>query len=350
MIQRQIYIASKKHDIYYVYELQKYLINSNEAKLILIKNTLDRVKAYYLYSRDSYLFYDKHIIYKAVEIIFYKYLILNTNLLILNTEVKNKLLYLSILPVYQAKLKKDISQSLIKSNDYKIYSIYGLSNLSNSCNNILFNNNFIRVIINKLQLSRSMNRSIINYFYSGYTYSSFSISDISLQQCLISKPNKIKNLFVSSYNLTDLILNILSLDKSWFFFKTQLKKYNTQNLQRSINKSILSNINNISSEITKQISFSIYDKIHDKFRLIRIFNYRNKFVYYLIRIYLRYCKESNIFFFFSLIKDCHKFINVLLYAYQKKINNLNEIRRIVNLNYYVNLYINYYNIMNFDSF
>nr|WMP11684.1 hypothetical protein [Laurencia sp. A25] len=347
MVQKQIYIAAKKHNIYYVYELQKYLINSNEAKLILIKNIIDRTNIHYVYSKNFYLFFGRSKIYRAVEVIFYKYLLFSTNLSALNIEVKNKLLYLSILPVYKAKLKENIFKFLVNNNYHKICSVYGVSNLFN---NIPFDNNFIQIIIDKLQSSKSISRLIINLLYSGYIYSSFTIHNINFQQCLIFKPNKVKNLFISSYSLIDLILNILFLDKSWFFFKTQFKKSNTKNLKRSVDKSMISNTNNICLGISDQINFFIYDKIHNKFRLIRILDYRNKFIDNLVKIYLRYCKESQKFLSFNLVKDCHKFINVFLYTYQRRMNNFNDIKKIINLNYSINLYINYCNIMNFGSF
>lgn len=350
MVQKQIYIAAKKHNIYYVYELQKYLINSNEAKLILIKDIIDRTNIHYMYSKNSYICSGRIRIYKAVEVVFYKYLLFSTNLSTLNVEIKKKLLYLSILPVYKAKLKREISKSLVNDNYHKVCSVHGVSNMFNKCNNIPFHNNFIQIIMNKLQSSKPMSRLIINLLYSGYIYSSFTISNINFQQCLISKPNKVKNLFISSYSLIDLILNILFLDKSWFFFKAQLKKSNTKNLKMSVYKSIISHENDIRLGISDQIIFFIYDKIHNKFRLIKILNYRNKFTDNLVKIYLTYCKESQKFLSFNLVKNCHKFINVLLYTYQKRVNNFNDIKKIINTNYSVNLYINYYNIMNFSSF
>ena len=350
MVQKQIYIAAKKHNIYYVYELQKYLINSNEAKLILIKNIIDRNNMYYIYSKDFYLFSDKSKIYRVVEIIFDKYLLFSKSLSTLNIEVKDKLLYLSILPVYKAKLKENIFKSLVNENYHKIYSVYGASNLSNRCSNVLFNHNFIQIIVNKLQSSKSMSKLIINLLYSGYIYSSFTIRSINFQQCLIPKPNKVKNLFTNSYSLIDLILNILFLDKSWFFFKTKFKKSNTENLKGNVFKLTISNTSNIRLRINDQINFFIYSKVHNKFRLIKVLNYRTKFVAYLVKVYLMCYKESKKFLSFCLIKDCHKFINVLLYTYQKRMHNLKDMKKIINLNYSVNLYINYYNIMNFGSF
>nr|YP_010937654.1 hypothetical protein RMF01_pgp116 [Palisada intermedia]WKW95645.1 hypothetical protein [Palisada intermedia] len=350
MLQKQIYIAAKKHNIYYVYELQKYLINSNEAKLILLKNIIDKTNIDYMYYKNSYLFSGRSKIYQAVEVIFYNYLPFSKNLSTLNVEVKSKLLYLSILPVYKAKLQENIFKSLINDNYHKICSVYGVSNLFNKCNSIPFNHNFIQIIIDKLQSSKSISKLIINLLYSGYIYSSFTIHNVNLQQCLITKSNKIKNLFISSYSLIDLILNILFLDQSWFFFKTQLKKSNTKDLKRSIYKSMMSNANNMRLGISDQTNFFIYDKIYNKFRLIRILNYKNKFIDNLVKIYLKYCKESQEFLSFNLVKDFHKFINVLLYTYQKRINNFNDIIKIINLNYYINLYINYCNIINFDSF
>nr|WMP11817.1 Group II intron reverse transcriptase maturase protein [Laurencia australis] len=346
MVQKQIYIAAKKHNIYYVYELQKYLINSNEAKLVLIKNIIDKANIYWIYAKNYDLSSDKNMIYKTIDVIFHNYLLISKNLLTLNIEVKNKLLYLSILPVCKAKLKDNIFQFFVNSNDHRFCSVYGISNLFNNCNNIKLNNNFIQIIINKLQSSKSINRLIIDFLYSGYIHSSFNVN---FQQCLISKTNEIKNLFISSYSLINLIFNILFLDKSWFFFKTQLKKINTQNLKRNVYKSMIGNVNNVRLEIINQVSSFIYDRIHNKFRLIRKFNYRNKFIDHLISIYLKYCKESKEFLFLNLIKKYNEFINVLLYTYQKKMNNFNAIKKIINLNHYVNLYINYYNIVNFES-
>nr|YP_010951947.1 Group II intron reverse transcriptase maturase protein [Laurencia obtusa]WMP12886.1 Group II intron reverse transcriptase maturase protein [Laurencia obtusa] len=350
MVQKQIYISAKKHNIYYVYELQKYLINSNEAKLIIIKDIIDRTDISHIYSKNSYLFRVRSQIYKAVEVAFYKYLLFSTNLSTLNVEVKNKLLYLSISPVYKAKLKGRLFKSLVDDNCYKSYSIHGVSDMFNRCNNIPFNDNFIQIIVNKLQSSKTISRLIINLLYSGYIDSLFTTSNINFQQCLISKPNKVKNLFISSYSLIDLISNILFLDKSWFFFKTQLKKNNTKNFKRSVYKSIISHENDIRLGISDKINFFIYDKIHHKFRLIKRLNYRNKFTDNLLKIYLTYCKESQKFLSFKLVKKCHKFINILLYTYQKRTNNFNDIKKFINTNYLVNLYLNYYNIMNFSSF
>nr|CRF40100.1 Hypothetical protein orf371 [Laurencia snackeyi] len=350
MIQKQIYVAAKKHRLSYLYELQKYLINSNEAKLITIKNIIDKGYIYYMYYKDYTLSFSRNIINTSIEVIFYKYLLFSTNLSIFNIEVKKKLLYLSIIPVYRAKLKESVFQFLVHNRDNKIYSLYMLSNLFNNCDDILFNHNFIQIIVDKLQCSKSISQLIVNFLYSGDIYSSFNMRNINFQQCLISKPNKVKSLFISSFNLIDLIFNILVLDKSWFCFKTQLKKSDTQNLKICNCKSMISNISSISSEIRRQISFFIYDKIYHRFRLIRTLNCRNNFIDYLIRIYLRYYEKSKKILSLNLMKHYHQFINVLLYASQKRRNKLNQLRKIVSLNYSVNLYINYYNLMNFGSF
>lgn len=349
MVQKQIYIAAKKHNLNYVYELQKYLINSNEAKLILIKNIIDRNNIYYMHSKNFYLSTSISKIYKVTEVIFYKYLLLSNTLLTLDIEIKNTLLYLSILPTYQAKLKKNILQHLVNDSYDKVFSVYQASNLFNRCKNMQFNYNFVQIIIDKLQSSKSISRLVINLFYSGYINALFNIRNINFQQCLIFKPNKVKNLFISSYSLRDLIMNILFLDRSWFFFKTQLKKNNTKDLKGNVNKSIIANRSNIRFKISDQINFFIYDKIYRKFRLIRILNYRNKFIDNLLKIYFRCFREFSKFLFLDSVKDCHNLINVFLYTCQKRINNSNNIKKMSNLNYSVNLYINYCNIMNFNS-
>nr|ARW68687.1 hypothetical protein [Palisada sp.] len=348
MIQKQIYVATKKYNIYYVYELQKYLINSNEAKLISIKDIIDLKFVNYIESLNhkSYIYECRN--YDINKTLFNKYLLLQNSWLIINQKVKQNLVYLSTLPMCKAKLKEKI---------FRFFMMYQSTYFSYF--NIRLNKfRFTKIIINKLQASKYIKKSTLNWVFSEDIYIWFTVVNISFQQCLIYKLDEFKTLYIGSRNLFSFMSGILFLDRCWYCFRVQLKKYRTKNLKKTVygflTYSSNIHINRQYINITKQLKVFLHQRKQKRFNTINILSYKNKFIDNLLRAYLITNRRSKNFIFYNSAKFYNQFLNLFLYNYHKKRNYANIINmqntKILKLNYSINLYIYYYNIVNFYIF
>nr|YP_009391626.1 hypothetical protein [Laurenciella marilzae]ARW59770.1 hypothetical protein [Laurenciella marilzae] len=358
MLQKQIYIATKKNHIDYVNQLQKYLINSNEAKLMSIRDIMSRMIIKTTHYKNRTGFFNVKSNLKVIKILFERHLLLNQNLFIVNQRIRQDILYLSVLPVYNAKLRKNTLRNLTCYNSYKNYLVYISNNYLSRFKYRQHRDDFIQIIIDKLQPSAHVNMLITNILHECNIYLSFTVYNVDSQQCLRYKSNELKDFLIDSKNLVQLISNLLLLDNFWFFFRLYLKKYRTENTQKSTCKLVGDSLSAITDNryvtISQKLKFFLYKKIYRNFKPIKIIKYKNKFTYNLIRLYLKHYKNLNDFLFLNLVQYCHKFINVFIYTYQRKIDYNSLIfmksKKVFKFNYIINLHIYYYNILNFYAF
>lgn len=342
MIQKNIYLAAKKHDFNYVNELQKYLMNSNDVKVICLKHILDKVTNKNIEFNSSKMYSKRNIYPRTIHFLLEKYLLVSKNLLLVNRQIKNHLIYLCITPVNKAKFKSKyyLSKYLSENNtNYTQYLIYFYNNYKCS---------LAKLIVDRLNSCEYINALVISLIYSKNMYSLLTIDHINFQKNLLSKFNKIN----------DLVLNSLLIDKFWLFFRVKLKKNYNEALVNIVN--INSNIAYYKSIITKNGFFNVNkqfnnflgEKIYRKLKIFYILNYNLRFINDLIKKYLRYYQEFNIFASIHLLKYNNTFINIFLYTYynrrQEKV--LNPFLKLIELNYFFNLLTYYYNILNFYIF
>nr|ARW60183.1 hypothetical protein [Laurencieae sp.] len=357
MIQKQIYLATKRHKLYYVYQLQKYLINSNEAKIVSVKNIINDTIIHYNGSKSSEFVVDNSEEYVITKVLLKKYLSVNKNLDLVIDKIKQNLIYLSIEPIYRAKLKQNIFKYITNYNNYQSFLVnnqYGYVK-----NFRLYKNSFIKIIISRLNFSNYISKLVISWLYSRNFVLFFSMYDLSAQYYSKTNDNKLKNTLTSCNNLISLMLNTLVLDICWFLFRTQKKKYYTSNLYNFLHQNVVNNQNfNVNKEhcsISKVLKLFLRNIKYKKYKNIYSLTYQGKLINNLIIIYTKYYQEFNSFIYYQLVTYFNQFINVLLYTCQrKKIDKISNLiiqsSEIVKLNYFFNLCVYYYNILNSYTF
>nr|YP_009944574.1 hypothetical protein [Osmundea sinicola]QFR99868.1 hypothetical protein [Osmundea sinicola] len=340
MIQKNIYLAAKKHKFNYVHQLQKYLISSNDIKIICLKNIIDQIPDQFVRSTSFKHFLKSNSKYFLFNLLGERYLLSGANWLTINQQINSYLIHLCIAPVNKAKLKKSVLKySNRNNNNYAKYLNYIYNNYQYS---------FKQLIIDRLNAFEYIHTLVTNCIYSKNLYSLLNIYNIHFQKRLLLKFNE------TNY----LILNSLFLDKIWFFFRTHLKKKYIKSVINTINNSS-SNIyynnvikNNEIFNLSQQFKNFLSEKIYKKFQVIYILNYNSKFIDALIKRYFIYYCESRMFASCSILKYHNNFINIFLYTYcnrrTKTISNF--LLKMFELNYSFNVIIYYYNILNLYFF
>ena len=362
MIQKQIYLATKKHKLFYVYQLQKYLINSNEAKFIAIKHVINRIIIFYTkyYTNQLYIRRIENYMLVNINFYFYKYLLLDKDLLTINYMLKNGLVYLSIFPVYKARLKVHALNYFIHKNFYQIYNFCCFYNNNHNFNYLnQFKFNFVTTVIKRLYLSQYISKIFIHCMYSSDYNLLLNLYYVDINKNTNLRSNKFKSTFINYNNLGDLISNFLFLDICWLFFRSKVKKNYIMHLRTMINfgtniiyyKSV--KICNQYNSISNDLKILLYQKIYKRLNTI---SYKLNFFKSLIIEYLQYYKQYIKFICCSLLKSFHEWINIFLYMYfYKKQKNRTLLLRssaktIIASNYYLNLSLYYLNITNFYTF
>nr|YP_009392246.1 hypothetical protein [Osmundaria fimbriata]ARW60808.1 hypothetical protein [Osmundaria fimbriata] len=349
MIQRQIYIATKKCDFSYLQKLQEYLINSNDAKLISINRILDEI---YIYNINSVIY--KYFLKSDQKFNIFKYLLnpsfyQNTTLALMTQKIKQYLVYLSIQPTWQAKLNKHI---------YRYY-YYNFSKtqkvISNVISHYAINNNhyFIKLVITKFKQSKYINQSINYWLNQSDYYNSNIVQNIfQLRYGDVYNYNKClkHNLLNLGKNYLYLLISeIMMLDVQWFFFsliqqisnniKSVYLNFKIISIYSKYFKYYLLKEKNCNIGLLYLTRLLFYRKNYLKYLKFNVYLHIYQIIYRLRILYNIYFMKGHFFFSRSIIRNSHKIINAMIYFWLKK-KNLIEVNGIFNRNILV--YINHF--------
>nr|YP_010619257.1 hypothetical protein orf353 [Amplisiphonia pacifica]WAX03270.1 hypothetical protein orf353 [Amplisiphonia pacifica] len=347
MITKQIYIAMKKYDLIYVYKLQKYIMNCNEIKVMLIKKIFCDLVIYYNNSSKIKLLIKQinklDILNSLVVKRLQSYQVNN----ILIEYIKQHLIYKSIEPTWKAKISK---------KSIKFINNIQLKNIVSSYNKI--NNKYFltKIVINKLSSYNYFNKSISIWLYQNVCINLSKIHNLKYKEYIVeSRNNRLKFITKISGCLYFLVNNIIVNDLYWYKFNYIRKE---DRFYKSINDTgiaIFQNsmiINKLLRTFNLMFKELLYRKTYKGFNKINLFDNKNlNKINFLFKYYY-----SNIISFISLslIESCNKLINYFSYVLIKKnINrNLSKSEYIYNLkliNQILNKYIYFCNIEYFHK-
>nr|YP_010619839.1 hypothetical protein orf350 [Symphyocladia marchantioides]WAX03852.1 hypothetical protein orf350 [Symphyocladia marchantioides] len=316
MITRQIYIAMKKYDLTYVYQLQQYIINCNEIKIILINKVFcDLMLFNHNYSNMKYLIKQINKLDLLNSLVIKKSRSHEVNNIIAEY-IKQGLIYKSIKPTWTAKISK------------RLINLINNTQLKNNANAYYKANNkhfLTKIIIKKLSSYNYINKSISLWLYKNIYSNLSKIHNLKYKKYVIeSNNNGLKSTIKTSRCLYFLINKVILNDTYWYIFNYIKKTNNIWKVTNNIEKVILHNTNKLIKIFSMIFKSLLYRKTHQGFIKINIFDNsmlsKTKFLY---KYYYSYIIS---FISFNLIESCNKLMNCFNYALLKKqINhNLNK--------------------------
>nr|YP_009295343.1 hypothetical protein BI108_pgp052 [Dasya binghamiae]AOH77355.1 hypothetical protein [Dasya binghamiae] len=327
IIQKKIYKAAKKHNWKYVLKLQKYLINSNEAKITSVQNIIDEL---YIYNKNKKKIKfniqdnDKFIIFKSLYN-FHKEHYFH----IIIEQIKQYLIFLCIKPEWEAKFLF----SFYEHKHNNIFNYFYSINKNNLNNNLLkyhINNKniFISNIIKKIYRLKYINYVIKNLLY--YNLSIFSIKNhYNLIEQILN------NQFIYLYEFYQFLSKIFFIDINWYNIYLNKINYITYNIKKNQDKLIshyILNVQHYYKFFIDSITLNLF-KINIFYKLIKFkYLYKNSllnsliFLYYIKLIYPKINKliyyilkknNQNILYKYNIMKTDTIYIN--LFFYNKKV-------------------------------
>ena len=137
IIQYKIYKLSVYYSFNKVHKLQKYLLNSNEAKLIAIKQVIDKIYLYYKSKSSNKILISNQQKFDLLKNLYNSKIKYDLNLYYLAKQVKQYIIFLSIKPELQAKFFYNFNNFKKLLNYIKYINKYNCIN-----NSFYFINNF----------------------------------------------------------------------------------------------------------------------------------------------------------------------------------------------------------------
>lgn len=356
MIKKQIYLNSKKHNLINVHNLQKYLINCNEAKILLINKILARTYLYYQYHERSKFLIDNEQRFNLFASLFNQNDSNDKATNKITQHVKQHLICISINPTWKARLTKSttnyfsickLNSHLIEDNNIKYF------NYSKSSKYFL-----IRTIASKLKSSNYINKSITNWLNNQDCLDLSIVHNLQYSKYLNTLSSKFYQLITkTSCDLGTLFLKILLIDPFWSLFNSIKKE----------NKSKILLIYNLKYNCLKINNNYIYSDSQSLSDLIRLFLYRknycgqNKINSFINKENLlsrvnKMCKQFyNInlnLIHISTITNCNKLTNNFIHHWTKKQSTIIplprvKVSKIQHINAYLNRYIYLCNTNNY---
>nr|WGH13728.1 hypothetical protein [Lophurella pseudocorticata] len=331
MITKQIYKAMKKYDLIYVYKLQKYLINCNEARVVLMNKILYSLKLYYnncnnikLLIKDINklnLLHSLFITTSQIDSSFFE-------------QIKQNLIYMSIKPTWTAKVAKYSTQ---------LISIIPLNYFLNTHKNINSNYFLSKIIIKKISCYNYTNKSINQWLNKNICLNLEYIQCINKSTSNQSKLNT--NVLECLYSLIDKII-----ENDLFWYKFNCIRSN-KNFFKITNNNIIIKLNSCKKQYTTMSTFNtifkqlLYRKTYKKFNKINIFNNRKKLLNNIKSLYKNYYFSFVVFISINLIESCNKIINYFIYMLVKKqIINYNHAYKLKKINKLLNKFVYFCNV------
>nr|YP_010851204.1 hypothetical protein QQP87_pgt015 [Aphanocladia delicatula]WGH14118.1 hypothetical protein [Aphanocladia delicatula] len=313
MITRQIYIAMKKYELIYVYQLQKYLINCHESKIILINKILYNLKIYYNNSNEIKLLIKKINKLSLLYSLFIKTSLSYNSFL---EQIKQSLIYISLKPVYVAKIAKSMEKfTNIIQNDHL------LDNYKQTYSKFFLT----KIVIKKLSCDNYINKSISKWLHNNICINLSKMYNLKYIKYIIN--SKISNLEFDKINLEYLYIlfnKIVINDLLWYKFN--LIRKNTYFFCVA-NKNFIIMLNNDNTRDKFFTLFKIifkrlfYRKTYKNFNKINIFNNKNKLLNYVKLLYIDYYSSFISFISLNFIENCNKMINYFIDILTKRQRN-----------------------------
>nr|YP_010156054.1 group II intron reverse transcriptase maturase protein [Cumathamnion serrulatum]QQY85271.1 group II intron reverse transcriptase maturase protein [Cumathamnion serrulatum] len=308
IIQHKIYKAAKQYNLKHLYQLQKYLLNSTEAKINAIQYVTDKL---YLYNKQKkiirYTIYDssKFCIFKNL----YKYNLYNDYYFIID-QIKQYLIYLCIKPEWESKFfinyVKERNTTIIDDiNHLEKYYLYNNLFKYNKKNKYIFMKN----ILKKIRFSKYIQKNLKLSFYK---HISIHFKDFKINY--LDGILKRSGTFIDEFYI--FLSRILLLGIDWY--KLFLNKLDFSENQHSLIPFILNN----NKEKMEVIYFSCINYFKVLFQSKMFFLYDKNSFYKLVNYqYLHYSDICYNYLFIYFIKLVYPVSNLYLYYYLKKYYN-----------------------------
>nr|YP_009392036.1 hypothetical protein [Periphykon beckeri]ARW60384.1 hypothetical protein [Periphykon beckeri] len=341
MITKQIYLASQKYNLAYVYKLQKYLINSIEVKLILINQAIHDIQIYYSRCVDiKFLIKNINKLHILKSLLIQGYVSCNFSQIIIQ-QIKQSLICLSIKPTWKAKLSKNFIQYVSSTQSNQLLNTYYKKK------NTYF---LTKMITKKICYCNYICKSVIewlchNILFSlqNIRYDNYSVGNSNSFKVQISKPF----FFVLS--------NVMLNDLHWHIF-INIRKRNKDHYTNTDIKTTELYSKAMKDRLLKMFNLSLthllYRKSKKGFNKINIFNKSYKLIKKIESIYIYNYSSSYNFISTNFSENCNNNINSFIYIIKKKQANkifdkLQFFYYINNVNHFLNKFSCFCNVRNF---
>nr|YP_009396790.1 hypothetical protein [Ophidocladus simpliciusculus]ARW65976.1 hypothetical protein [Ophidocladus simpliciusculus] len=342
MIQKQIYVATKKYDWKYVYKLQKYLINSNEAKILAIKNTIQCISQYYYHHEiNTNIFNDCKKFY-IFKLLFYIHTIKNKTIKTILEKAKQYLIVTTITPICKAKLSKYVYKYFLINTTRTNLFLQIRNNYINkySCKK----NMIINFIISKLRSYNYVNKLIKNWLYQENFNEIYNHYDLNIIR--YKEKNDIK---LSTKKFIRLLLQIIYIDFHWYLFNIIKDEYNFFKFISNQHIKQINNYNNSLIIFNYLIEKMLYRKILYGYKKINLLLDKKQMLYRIKAVYQKYYINISSFIYLNHKLYCNNIINHFIYYWIKKQKNIQayslfKVSNLQGINKFLNISIYYSNI------
>lgn len=308
VLKKKIFQATKQYNFKEVYKIQKYLLNSNEAKLFAIENVLKKNNLYNIEDKEKFFIF-KYLYYLDNN--------KNIKIYLFIEQIKQYLIYLCIDPEWQAKSVVYLYKIDLKKKNTFFYYI----------DQYIFNNNYnikytsTKFLINKIKSSRYIHNTIKYWLYNNYYINLINTFNIVYKNKDLDYFIYKKNILINKY-FSNLIYSIYLLGLDWYLFYLSLSCYNCKT------KNIF--------DITTYSNIKLYKYI---IYIIKLNLYTKNISYKLNKIMERHFYKYLKYLYINEIELIYKKINSLLYYwYKKKCNIIFYKYNRIN-NYYLNIFL-----------
>ncbi len=355
LIQKKIFKATKEYNKNKIYKLQKYLLNSNEVKLLSIDHIVKSIEAYYGNNKNITIINNQQKLY-LVKLLFYPYLYSSSNLYFIIQQIHKYIIYLCIKPEWEAKLDFKFKQAfnfylymILKIKYIQNISIYNYLSFRNEKMNYNFiDNKFINInyIINKMQSFEYLNTCLKYWLINDHFINSIKKDFKNNTYKILYKINYLSNSLSSLQHLLYKI-NIIG----YFWYLTYHDKLNNISNHININQSNISNyfiLFNHNLSIIDEIGLYIKMQFWKKSQLSNIKTLLQQIVKIVKLYYSDYLSYINCINIYD-IDLLYSLINIKIFYSIKKYNSicinnysLYNINKSLNNFLYILKYMNYF--------
>nr|QCI04590.1 hypothetical protein [Apoglossum ruscifolium] len=313
ILQKKIYKATKEYKFKSVYKLQKYLLNSNEAKIISIKYILSELYIYNKYKKKI-----KYILSDKDKFTILKNLSISSNnnrFSIIIEQIRQYLIYLCIKPEWEAKFL-----CYLNTNNNLINNDNSIDSLNKYYSKIVLFNSSIKnqklFIINILKNIKSLKYIQDNLYY--WLCNNYYIKLNNINTNFSIQILQTKYIFINE--LYSFLIKILTIGSNWY--SLYLNKINL-----FIDKNNILYIFQFYYEYNNHINKNLLIKFKNSkllFKLIKSILYKNNIFSQLLKYIYLNVPNINIYFInIYWIRQIYPFINLIIFYFLKK--NYNNI-------------------------
>ena len=337
MLQKQIYNYTKKHRLKYVILVQNYLISSNEAKVLAIKNTLDQLIVYYVKPKYK-KYYTKRLRYlNILRLFFDKNLLKCRDIKMIIEIIKQNLLLLFLEPYHKARTTLYTCKQIHQKNVFS-----GLHTNNLIIQSISIRNMFIDLCwnISKLQVPEKLTKLIRYWLSSGYININTKLLNLEILNLLSRSysPYLPTYQLINTVPMANVISYIFCLDVVWFkFFVLTEKNFIIAHSHEHKLKEI--SLCDMFTKYFKQMNIFAQ---HTKNIILR---YKSNIINEVSNIYPIYYNEHINYIYISITEKYNNYVNNLIYHQRRKIYLINKrFSNIVTINQNTNILVYNYNL------